>query len=192
MSEEYSVLKKQVFELNDLKLVPIRFIDRYSIMNWRNEQIYHLRQTIVLSKEQQDKYFNNQIKEAFSSEKPENILFSFLTNDELLGYGGLVHIDWCSKNAEVSFLLKTSIKKNKKKYSFYFKNFIFLIKEVAFKELAFERIFSETYSIRKNQIQELEKVGFVFESVKKNSVFIDQDNKFYDSVFHSIINKDKI
>lgn len=192
MREEYIALKKQVFELNDLKLVPIRFIDRYPIMNWRNDQIYHLRQSMILTKVEQDNYFNNQIKEAFSSDKPENILFSFLADGELLGYGGLVHIDWRSKNAEVSFLLKTSIKKNKKKYSFYFKNFIYLIKEVAFKELAFERIFSETYSIRKNQIQELEKVGFVFESVKENSVFIEQDNKFYDSVFHSIINKDKI
>ena len=55
-------------------------------MNWRNDQIYHLRQSMILTKDEQDNYFNNQIKEAFSSDKPENILFSFLTDGELLGY----------------------------------------------------------------------------------------------------------
>ena len=37
----YKVLNKQIFISDKYSLVPIRFEDRYNIMKWRNEQIYH-------------------------------------------------------------------------------------------------------------------------------------------------------
>lgn len=50
----YKCLNQQVFESGDYKLVPIRHEDRYSIMQWRNEQIYSLYPAKASSKEKLD------------------------------------------------------------------------------------------------------------------------------------------
>ena len=189
MSEEYSVLKKQVFELNDLKLVPIRFIDRYSIMNWRNEQIYHLRQSITLSKEEQDKYFKDVISKDFNEKKPSQILFSYLEGKKCIGYGGFVNINWADRRAEMSFLLDTSLKGDSKKYDYYFSNFINLLKIIGFQEIGLNRIFTETYSFRKNHIKILEDNDFLSEGVMKEHILMIEENKYYDSVLHGSLKK---
>ena len=44
------VPKEFVLQINEFKLVPIRYQDRYLIMKWRNEQLYHLRQESLLTK----------------------------------------------------------------------------------------------------------------------------------------------
>lgn len=93
----YKVLKQQEFSNANFRLVPIRFDDRYKIMQWRNEQIYHLRQAGPLTKEKQNAYFENVVAKLFNQEQPNQILFSFLKDDECIGYGGLVHINWIDK-----------------------------------------------------------------------------------------------
>ena len=75
---EYKALMKQIFTLGNFSLVPIRIEDRYDIMKWRNEQIYHLRQSKPLNVENQDAYFKNVISKLFDVEQPDQILFSFL------------------------------------------------------------------------------------------------------------------
>ena len=50
----YKALQQNVFEMDEYSIVPIRSDDRYEIMKWRNEQIYHLRQDKPLTKEVQD------------------------------------------------------------------------------------------------------------------------------------------
>lgn len=47
---KYKCLNQQEFEYGEYQLVPIRHKDRYDIMQWRNEQIYHLRQAEPLTK----------------------------------------------------------------------------------------------------------------------------------------------
>ena len=69
-------------------LVPIRDEDKYEIMTIRNEQIYHLRQAGPLTKEMQEKYFATTVAALFEEEKPAQILFSLLKNDEFIGCGG--------------------------------------------------------------------------------------------------------
>jgi hypothetical protein len=105
----YKVLNKQVFNSGAFSLVPIRFEDRLDIMNWRNEQIYHLRQAKPLTKNDQDSYFKNIINKLFEDDKPNQILFSFLKDGNCIGYGGLVHINWIDKNAEISFIMETKL-----------------------------------------------------------------------------------
>ena len=43
-TQNYYTLKKQHRQFGIYKLISIRFEDRYKIMEWRNEQLYHLRQ----------------------------------------------------------------------------------------------------------------------------------------------------
>ena len=100
----YKVLKKQLFSLNEYSIIPIRYEDRLSILKWRNEQIYHLRQDKLLTKNDQDYYFKNVVNRLFNQQRPNQLLFSFLKENLCVGYGGLVHINWVRKNAEISFV----------------------------------------------------------------------------------------
>jgi hypothetical protein len=73
----YKALNKQVYTLDEYSLVPIRMEDRYSIMQWRNEQIYHLRQIEPITKIGQDIYFESVVANLFNEEQPNQILFSY-------------------------------------------------------------------------------------------------------------------
>ena len=93
MMRSYKEIKQQEFVQGTYKLVPIRYEDRFLIMKWRNEQIYHLRQTQPLTTEDQEHYFNGPVAQLFEQDHPSQILFSYLENDICIGYGGLVHIN---------------------------------------------------------------------------------------------------
>ena len=56
---QYKCLKQQEYTLGDYSIVPLRYEDRFFIMKWRNEQIYHLRQARPLTEEDQQRYFDN-------------------------------------------------------------------------------------------------------------------------------------
>src|SRR5690554_5186890 len=108
----YKALKTQSFRIDDYSIVPIRYEDRFKIMEWRNEQMYHLRQASLLTKENQENYFKNVVANLFDQEQPDQILFSYLKDEECIGYGGLVHINWIDHHAEISFIMKTELEKD--------------------------------------------------------------------------------
>lgn len=144
----YKLLNKQAYLLGKYSLVPIRLEDRYDIMQWRNEQIYHLRQAKPLTKEDQDAYFENVVAKIFDQEQPSQILFSFLEDGICIGYGGLVHINWIDKNAEISFIMDTRLEE----YRFHeiWKSYLKLIEEVAFHELSLHKIYTHAFDLRTN------------------------------------------
>ena len=41
--KSYKYLSQNIFEYNNFKIVPIRFENRFNIMNCRKEQIYNFR-----------------------------------------------------------------------------------------------------------------------------------------------------
>ena len=162
----YKCLNKQIFELDEYKLLPIRLEDRYNIMKWRNDQIFHLRQKAPLTKADQDLYFENIIKKQFSEDTPEQILFSFLRNEKCIGYGGLVHINWKLKIAEISFLISTELEE--KYFEIFWGEYLKIIENVAFKELSFIKIFTFSYCIRPKLYKVLGKLNYHKEKVLKN------------------------
>jgi hypothetical protein len=101
----YKILKTNQYELDNIKIVPIRYEDRLLIMRWRNEQMYHLRQQKLLTEADQNNYFDNVVSKLFDADEPNQLLFSYLHDDVCIGYGGLVHINWKDKNAEISFII---------------------------------------------------------------------------------------
>lgn len=166
----YKVLNKQVYSQGDFSIVPIRYEDRFEIMKWRNEQIYHLRQDKPLTIEDQDKYFSEVVARLFELEKPNQILFSFLKNEVCIGYGGLVHINWIDLNAEISFVIDTQSQKDnfKKYWSIYLK----MIEDVAFNELNFHKIYTYAFDLRPHLYEVIEKEGYHKEAVLKIIVFL--------------------
>ena len=183
---KYSCLEQQVFTASNIKLVPIRYRDRYKIMKWRNEQIFHLRQSSPLVKEGQDVYFNDILSKQLSYSNPPQILFSILKNNVCMGYGGLVHIDWKTKIAEISFLTATEL--NVDSFNKVWGDFLRVIKHIAFEELSFRKIYTYAIDVRPEIYTTLVKHGFKVERVLPNE--FDKNGVFFDVIIHSMKNND--
>jgi RimJ/RimL family protein N-acetyltransferase len=180
----YKCLGKTLFESGDYSIVPIRDEDKYIIMQMRNEQIYHLRQQYPLTKKAQELYFSTTIKDLFDQENPNQILFSFLQNNTCIGYGGLVHINWVDKHAEISFIIKPELE------AIYFHpcwvNFLKMLEDAAFNYLSFHKIFTYAFDIRPHLYVALEAAGFAREATLKEHCFFEE--KYIDVLIHSKIN----
>lgn len=184
MLREYKVLNNQVFTDREYSLVPIREEDRYDIMKWRNEQLYHLRQSKPLSKEDQDRYFSTVVSKLFNEEPPNQILFSYLKNGNCIGYGGLVHINWIDKNAEISFIMNTQLEESF--FQFHWKTYLALIEKTAFIDLRLKKIFTYAFDLRPKLYLVLNERGFHHEVRLKDHCFF--DGAFKDVVIHSKFN----
>lgn len=171
----------QVSEGN-YSLVPIRDEDKYSILEWRNAQIDILRQKELLTKEQQEHYFKTVVDKLFEEEKPKQLLWSFLSDGQLIGYGGLVHIDWGNKTAEISFLTETSRNQSQQQFISDWIIYLSLIKRVA-KNLSFSSIYTYAYDIRPNLYIALEKSGF--KETNRMKDFIEINGEIKDVVIHT-------
>lgn len=180
----YKALNKQVFGDDDFKIIPIRYEDRFEIMKWRNEQIHHLRQPEPLTVENQENYFKNIVLKLFDQEKPSQLLFSYLQNGVCIGYGGLVHINWIDKNAEISFIMNTELEKEH--FEFHWMTYLGLIEQLAFSELKFHKIFTYAFDIRLHLYRPIEKSGFNKEAILKDHCLFEGEYK--DVIIHSKIN----
>ena len=181
---EYKCLHQNKFSIGEYKIVPLRYEDRIDIMKWRNEQMYHLRQDKPLTEKSQENYFNGTVAKLFDQEKPNQILFSYLQNGKCIGYGGLVHINWKDKNAEISFILNTELESNE--FSFHWSNYLELLEKVAFKELNLHKIFTYAFDVRPHLYKIFVKSGYIEETRLKEHCFY--EDKFIDIIIHSKIN----
>lgn len=184
MNYDYKVLNKQKFFQGRYSLVPIRMEDRYDILKWRNDQIYHLRQSKPLTRKDQDNYFNTVIKQLFATETPSQLLFSYLEDNKCIGYGGLVHINWIDKNAEVSFIMDTQIERNE--FHKHWGIYIDLLRQIAFNDLGLHKIYTYAFDLRPHLYEAIEAKGFVKEAVLKEHCFF--NNEYKDVVIHRLMN----
>ena len=182
---EYIALKNQFFKYDNFSIVPIRFKDRFQIMKWRNEQMYHLRQEKPLTIESQDLYFKNVVSKLFNQKYPDQILFSYLNGIKCLGYGGLVHINWEDKNAEVSFIMNTELEATE--FKKHWNIFLTMINQVAINELELIKTYTYAFDLRPNLYSALEDAGYIQEAKLKKHKKI--DDKFIDILIHSKINE---
>ncbi len=177
----YKVLKNQSFSKDQYSIVPIRYKDRMDILKWRNEQMYHLRQDTPLTEIDQEAYFNNVINILFKKQQPNQLLFSYLEGQKCIGYGGLVHINWIDKNAEISFIMCTELENEY--FSLHWKFFLGLIEQVAFKEIKLFKIFTYAFDLRPKLYEVLEKESWLKEAVLKKHVCL--NGNFKDIIIHS-------
>jgi len=112
-------------------------------------------------------------------------LFSYLEKDVCIGYGGLVHINWIDKNAEISFIMDTALEKNN--FHANWTKYLTLIEKVAFEDLKFHKIFTYAFDLRPHLYLALQEARFVEETRLKEHCFF--DGKYIDVVIHSKINR---
>lgn len=180
MKTDYQCLDNQEYTQEGYSLVPIRWQDRYKIMQWRNEQMFHLRQDKELTIEDQDAYFKNIIAKLFDQNQPKQILFSFLNDKECIGYGGLVHIDWGKKTAEISFLINSDYEDSQ--FSKLWIIFLSMIEKIAFNEIKLNEIFTYSYEVRPKLYPILDQAGFI--EKERISEVIKLNNKSIDGLIH--------
>ena len=183
MTNKYRALSKQSFSYGNHTIVPIRMGDRYPIMRWRNEQMYHLRQSKPLSEEDQDKYFTSVISLLFDQQEPNQILFSYLEGEKCIGYGGLVHINWNDRNAEISFIMDTSLELDS--FEYHWGIYLKLIEKAAFEVLSLHKIYTYAYDLRPKLYTALEFAGYT----KEASLY---QHGFFESHFLDVIIYSKI
>jgi RimJ/RimL family protein N-acetyltransferase len=182
-SNKYSCLNKNEFSLDQFKIIPLRYEDRLEIMKWRNEQIYHLRQNKPLTIKDQEKYFTTVIPYLFKQKQPDQLLFSFLENNNCIGYGGLVRINWLDKNAEISFIMNTELEE--KKFELNWLRYLNLIEDLGFNELKLKKIYIYAFDLRPYLYKVLEKGSYFLDArLKSHCIF---NNEYKDVVIYSKI-----
>lgn len=178
--QAYDCLTVQEFTFGDYSIVPIRYKDRLNILEWRNEQMYHLRQLKPLTEADQEEYFTNIISRNFEQSEPEQLLFSLLYNKKCIGYGGLVHINWEKKEGEISFIMQTKLEISQ--FSSNWSIFLNLLEKVAFDNLNFNRISTFAYDLRPHLYPVLEKAEYIKKEVLKNEYLY--NGKWLDVIIH--------
>ena len=123
-----------------------------------------------------DKYFKEVISNQFEQENPKQILFSFIAENICVGYGGLVHINWVDKNAEVSFVMNTELEKNN--FEEYWGIFLNLIEEVTFTDLQLHKLYIYAFDLRPHLYKALENFKYKEVSNYYKSTIQDQYKKF--------------
>ena len=179
----YRPLPQAEYRWQNYQLVPIRYEDREPIRAWRNAQLEVLRQAEPLTTEQQDAYFQRVVLPLFEQEQPGQLLFSLLHNNELIAYGGLVHLSWPDGRAEVSFLVDPTRAAEPATYRPDFRAHLRLLGQVAFEGLRFNRLVTETYDIRPAHVAILEEAGFRLEGRLRQHVQL-KPGTFADSLMH--------
>jgi RimJ/RimL family protein N-acetyltransferase len=177
----YRCLSKQEYHYGVFKLIPLREEDMELIRIWRNEQMYHLRQNAELTVQHQKKYFDDIILALFEQDKPNQILFSFFEKEVFVGYGGLVHVNWSDKNAEISFLINTLLEVHH--FEKYWSNYLKLIEEVAFNEIFFRKIYTYSYELRPRLYPILEQHNYLEEARLKEHCYF--EGAYIDVLIHS-------
>ncbi len=181
----YRVLNQQNFVYGDYEIISIRESDKFQIMHWRNAQMDILRQKELLTEQKQTEYFESVVKCEFNSLQPKQLLVSYLYKSELIGYGGLVHIQWGDSRAEVSFLLCPERNNNVELFKKDYEIFLNLIKHLAFNVLKLRKLTTEAYDLRPYLVETLEKNGFILEGRLKEHNYI--NGNFVDSLLHGCI-----
>ena len=170
---KYRKLSKEFYICGKYKLRPICYDDRVAIMQWRNEQLYHLRQKAPLTQQEQDYYFSTTVAALFKKEYPNQLLFSLDQNKKHIAYGGLVHIDWKKSYAELSFVMETKLE------GLFFEDlwavFLILIEDVA-KDLKINVLYTAAFDLRPRLYKVLERYNYEEkENIEKYTHFVKQE-----------------
>ena len=181
----YQVMPRPLLNDGVLHLRAVDQADIEVIRQWRNDQMDVLRQTEPITQEAQVRYFQEKIWPDLIRLEPKQILLAIERQGELIGYGGLVHISWPYRRAEISFLLDPKLEQEGEFLHEYFTRFLELIQELAFKDLRLNRLTTETYAQRVVHIGALEAAGHRIEGRLREHVFV--DGSPIDSLVHGLL-----
>ena len=181
----YAVLPRDRWEAPPIALRPVARGDREAIRVWRNDQIAVLRQKAPISAAEQTAYFDRVVLPDFTAERPRNLLFAIEEAGRMIGYGGLVHIAWEDRRAEVSFLLDTALADTPAETDIYLPAFHAAIKQIAFEDLKFVKLTLETYDFRRAFLRAYPSLGY--RAAGRWTAHVHHDGRFWDAHLHECL-----
>lgn len=181
----YRCLPSQSIRHGDRRLEALQPELFEPIRRWRNAQIGVLRQQEPLTPEAQQRYVDSVVRPQYGQERPAQVLFSYWWQELLLGYGGLVHLDWPSRRGEVSILLDPARARDIPVYQSDLAAYLPLIAGAAFNLLGLERLTSEAYDVRPHHVAVIEAFGFRREGVLRQHVV--KDGRRVDALLHGML-----
>lgn len=181
----YVVLPRARYDAPPISVRPIAREDRERIRVWRNEQIAVLRQKAPISQAEQEAYFDRVVVPDFSAERPKNILFAIEDADAMIGYGGLVHIAWEDRRAEVSFLLNGNLAGTPAETGSYLPAFHDAMKQVAFGDLGFVKLTLETFEFRQDFLAAYDGMGY--RQAGRWTAHVFHAGRFWDACLHECL-----
>ncbi len=185
MDNKYKIMPSPQLCGDGITLRAVEPNDIEFIRRWRNAQMDVLRQVVPISIEEQKEYFAKHVWPEKESSTPKQILLAILREGVFIGYGGLVHICWDSRRAELSFLLDPLIESEPETRGSVFLAFLVLSQRIAFKDLHLSRLWTETYSTRTAHLHTLEIGGFKEEGrLRAHSII---ENRPVDSIIHGLL-----
>jgi RimJ/RimL family protein N-acetyltransferase len=145
-----------------------------------------LRQSSVVTPEEQQRYFDDAVAPGFADPRPRQVLLVLLLDGSRVGYGGLTNLDWDARRGELSFLVTPERALDLDTYGRDFRAFLTLAVEgVALADLGLHRVFAETFETRPDHVSILEEFGFIPEGRMKDHIRV--DGQYADSLLHGYL-----
>lgn len=165
-------------------LRPISWEDRVAIRQWRNDQLDVLRQRTPLSEHDQDDYFESTVRPSFGQIRPAQVLVAYTENEQLVGYGGVVHIDWDDRRGEISFLTSRE-RADSPDFEQDWSVFIGLLAAVARDDLHLHKLTTETYAFRDDVVRYMRRAGMQPEGRLVDHHRVGEE--YVDSLLHGLV-----
>jgi RimJ/RimL family protein N-acetyltransferase len=169
----YRAMPRALIAAGEIALRAVEPGDTEAIRQWRNEQMEVLRQTAPITPDAQARYFAVHVWPEKRRLDPSQILLAIERAGQLIGYGGLVHLSWPNRRAELSFLLSPELEDDSRTRAAVFGRFLDMVRNIAFADLKLQRLFTETFAHRDRHIETLEAAGFVREGRLRMHVVVD-------------------
>ena len=162
-----------------LELKKIRKEDLRSIIKWRNDSeiMKYNTQYFLLNMEYEEKWYDDIIKK-----DSKNKMFVFKYGKDIVGVGGLIHLDNQNKNADVAIILGETRIHGK---GFGTKALQMLI-DYGFFKMKLHRIGADIFEYNKISVKLFEKLGFTKEGVLNDYLW--RSGKWWNLYKYSIIN----
>ena len=184
----YRCLPRQLVQDGDRRLSTIQPEDFQAIRLWRNAQLAILRQRAPISGPEQTAYVERVILPAYGQAQPEQILFAYRLRGTLIGYGGLVHIDWPARRAEVSFLLDPARSADPLVHAADLRAFLAVLRHFAFGDLGLNRLWTEIWAVRPHHVAALEAAGLRLEGRLRQHAW--SEGTLVDALIHGMLAAD--
>ena len=165
-----------------MKLKALEIKDLEKIKQWRNEQMYILRQSKPLTMHNQVEWYKK------ISTDPNQRIFGIVDKfGDLIGYCGFVYIDWKNKHAEMSMVFKTK----KATDMVLHKEAINLLLRIAFESLNLNKIYVEYYDLREEDYGiMIQDMGFHNDGILRQHNY--EGGEYQNSNIYSILKKEWI
>ena len=167
-----------MLEGKNIKLLEIEEGDLEQLKEWRNSDFVrpYTRQFKPLTMTDQKNWFQ-------SLSTSNNIMFTIVYEEILIGCCGLTYIDWKNGNAEISIYIGNKDWQRKG----YASESLQLLLNYGFNELRLHRIYAIIFDYNKESIKLFEKNGFTFDGCIKESRY--WDGKYHNELIYSVLNK---